>query len=609
MTIHVLPNRVAAQIAAGEVVERPASIVKELVENSTDAGATRISVAIEAGGTRSITVTDDGTGIPPDQVEVAFQRHATSKLSKVEDLLNISTLGFRGEALPSIAAASRLTCVTKTADHDAAIRYTVEFGEAQNLAQCGAPKGTSIKAENLFGYQPARLKFLKTRPTEAAHVQRTVARYALAHPEIRFSYTSEGNTQFQTSGNGRLLDVVLELMGPENASQMLPLLHTQDDIAVEGYTSNTSLHRSNRNDIALFVNQRVIQDSDLAWAVEKAYQQSLPQGRHPIAIVLIAIPTEQVDVNAHPTKLEVRFRSSNKVFNAVSKAVADSLSNHGAIHQMSSAPFSGRPRERRAVTPAPPPDTPLRPRDSTGSAGSAERHGETYRQPATRPLSNAQPTPQSSPTTPRLNTTPPPDDTENLREVVPQLKCIGQGQNTYIVADGPQGIYIIDQHAAHERVIYDRTIRQVQAGLPDCQKLLFPQETQLDESQHQSLLENIDLVKQHGFEVQQEGERLWIIHALPQVLTARRSPDPAATLQNLIDEFVAENLIQETSHAMAATIACHAAARAGDRLSNPEMQAIIEQLAETPEPHHCPHGRPTIINVSSHRLEREFRRC
>ena len=249
MTIAVLPTRVAAQIAAGEVVERPASIVKELVENSIDANASRISVAIEDGGTQSMTVSDDGAGIPPDEVKAAFERHATSKLSKVEDLLDIATLGFRGEALPSIAAASRLTCVTKTADHAAAVRYVVEFGVAQRPVQCAAV-GTSIRAENLFGYQPARLKFLRTRPTEAAHVQRTVARYAFAHPEIRFSYTSENNVVFQTSGNGKLLDVVLELMGSETTTQMLPMLHLQDDIAVEGYTSNTSLHRSNRNEIA-----------------------------------------------------------------------------------------------------------------------------------------------------------------------------------------------------------------------------------------------------------------------------------------------------------------------------------------------------------------------
>ena len=224
-----------------------------------------------------MTVSDDGAGIPPDEVKAAFERHATSKLSKVEDLLDIATLGFRGEALPSIAAASRLTCVTKTADHAAAVRYVVEFGVAQRPVQCAAV-GTSIRAENLFGYQPARLKFLRTRPTEAAHVQRTVARYAFAHPEIRFSYTSENNVVFQTSGNGKLLDVVLELMGSETTTQMLPMLHLQDDIAVEGYTSNTSLHRSNRNEIALFVNRRTIQDRDLAWAVEQAYRQSLPQG-------------------------------------------------------------------------------------------------------------------------------------------------------------------------------------------------------------------------------------------------------------------------------------------------------------------------------------------
>ena len=382
--------------------------------------------------------------------------------------------------------------MTKTADNDAAVRYVVEFGVAQRPVLCGAAIGTSVKAENLFGYQPARLKFLRTRPTEAAHVQRTVARYALAHPEIRFSYTSEGNVVFQSSGNGKLLDVVLELMGSETAAQMLPLLHTQDDITVEGYTSNTSLHPSNRNEIALFVNRRAIQDRDLACAVEQAYRQSLPQRRHPLAIVLITMPPEQVDVNAHPTKLEVRFRSSNKVFNAVNKAVADALSAHGAVHQVSSTPFSGRQPRNRRGTPPPRPETTSM---ANGDASNAEINGSPYQQRATveapAPIRS---TMQPSQETPPLNTTPSPGGVENLRDVLPQLTCIGQGQSTYILADGPQGIYILDQHAAHERVIYDRTIRQVDDGFAVSQPLLLPQGVRLNEFQHQSLLENLPLV-------------------------------------------------------------------------------------------------------------------
>ena len=280
MDIQVLPPNVAAQIPASEVVERPASVFKEPVENAIDAGATQISVAIEQGGTRSIRVQDNGSGIPANQVETAFSRHATSKLRTADDLRNIATLGFRGEALPSIAAVSVLTCVTCTADAQAATRHHIRYGEPEDQPRpTGAAVGTSITVENLFGNQPARLKFLRTKPTEAAHVQRAVARYAMAYPHVRFAYTNDGNETFRTNGTGKLQETILSIMGHDVAAEILPVLLDGDDVQVSGYVGNTDLHRSNRNNISVTVNGRWVQDSNLAYAIEQGYGDSPPTSR------------------------------------------------------------------------------------------------------------------------------------------------------------------------------------------------------------------------------------------------------------------------------------------------------------------------------------------
>ena len=324
MDIQVLTPAVAARIAAGEVVERPASVVKELVENAIDAGASRITVSIEQGGIRSIRVQDNGSGIPAHQVETAFSRHATSKLRTADDLRSIATLGFRGEALPSIAAVSDLTCVTCSADGEAAARYRIIYGEPDDQPRpTGAAVGSDIKVEHLFGNQPARLKFLKTKPTEASQAQRVVARYAMAYPNIRFQFDNDANTTFRTDGTGKLIETILSIMGYETASSMLPALLEADDTRVSGYIGNTNLHRSNRNDISVTVNGRWIQDSNLAYAIEQGYANSLPLGRRPIAVIHLEVPPELVDVNAHPTKQEVRFRHESKIFASIQRAVRE----------------------------------------------------------------------------------------------------------------------------------------------------------------------------------------------------------------------------------------------------------------------------------------------
>ena len=610
MDIRVLPPDVAAQIAAGEVVERPASVVKELVENAIDANATQISVAIEQGGTISIRVQDNGSGIPAGQVETAFSRHATSKLRTADDLRNIATLGFRGEALPSIAAVSVLTCVTCTADAEAARRYRIRYGEPEDQPRpTGAAVGTNITVESLFGNQPARLKFLRTKHTEAAQAQRVVARYAMAYPRVRFAYTNDGNETFRTNGTGKLQETILSIMGHDVASKMLPVLFDADDVQVSGYIGNTDLHRSNRNDISVTINGRWIQDSNLSYAIEQGYSNALPMGRRPIAVLHLVVPAETVDVNAHPTKQEVRFRHESKIFAAIQRAVREALSSHGVIHQPNSRPFG--PAGKRGYS-RPAPDNARFDQAPENPRTADEQNQRTRSMPDRGDPSPTTRRPESERRSPRQ-----PEDPlvttdlqagHNLRHTIPELRLIGQTQRTFILADGPEGLYVLDQHAAHERVIFDRVFRQRTGQPADAQKLMLPERATLDEFQHETLVQHLELIEQQGFSLRSLGDLTWQINALPLPLTAPHCPRPEHALQRLLDEFAAEQIVTSPQQAVAATIACHSAARAGDVLGVKEMQAIIKQLAETPEPHRCPHGRPTIVQISTLRLEQEFRR-
>lgn len=595
MDIQTLPPTVAAQIAAGEVVERPASVVKELVENALDADASAIQVSIRQGGTSFIQVVDNGHGIPADQVAAAFGRHATSKLRTADDLTHIATLGFRGEALPSIAAVSQLTCTTGVKDQPAAARYIINYGLPVGPPQpAGAPPGVNITVVNLFGNQPARLKFLKTKPTEAGQVQRVVARYAMAYPSRRFTYHHDDNPTFATYGSGKLNETIRQLMGQEVATNLLPVLLETENAVIDGYIGNPDLHRSNRNDITIIVNGRWVQDRNLSYAVEQGYQNSFPPGRRPIAVISITVPPELVDVNAHPTKQEVRFRHESQLFGAVQRAVRESLSAHGMAHQPAPRPFTTAPAPHRQRN-----DRNLLPESPTHQA------------PPTRPHT-------VSGLPPRATTTPPRDapplvttdlaPRRNLRDIIPQLQLIGQAQQTYILADGPDALYVLDQHAAHERAIFDRIFRTDSTAPAVSQPLIIPVPVLLDEFQHELLTEHRELLIQHGFALRQGADSQWEISALPHPLTRDHSPDPAHVLQRLLDEFATDLIINPAHQALAATIACHSAVRAGDRLNPEQQQSIIDQLAATPEPHRCPHGRPILVAISQLRLEQEFRR-
>ena len=618
MNIRQLDPQVAAQIAAGEVVERPASVVKELVENSIDADATRITVEIKGSGVEQIRVNDNGSGIPADELSLAFQRHTTSKLRNAEELQTITTLGFRGEALPSIASVSNVECHSRTPDAPAGTRILLQHGRMQEPPQAyGCPVGTTFQVSDLFGNTPVRRKFLRTRNTELNHIQQAVARYAMARPSIKFLLTTDNHTTLEVPGSDRLIETILALYDRETAENMLELSLEREDIHISGYTANREVHRGSRAEITTLVNGRWIRDSNLAYAVEQAYDKTLPPHRHPISVINIDIPGHLVDVNAHPTKQEVRFKSSNKVFGAVRQAVEQALREHSPIHRIRpplrsqvqtfprfSPPEAGNPIQRAPEwTPAPdipPAEAPTRKEQSqVGRIPASESQGRPPGpEPATRPTWHGIPSDQ-------LQESLAPD--QALGITLPQLRVLGQSAGTYIVADHPQGLCLLDQHAAHERVIYDKLQAAAKKGPARVQKMLVPITATLSSQQSDMAREYGELLERYGFNLTPGENGQWTILTVPAVMV-NQAGSPEEMLTNLLDELAFETVTTEFEKALAATIACHSAVRAGDHLTVEEMESIIQQLADAHDPHTCPHGRPTSLQLRNSHIEMEFRR-
>ena len=577
MPIQQLPPHVAAQIAAGEVIERPASVVKELVENSLDAGATRITVSIREGGVAEIRVTDDGCGISPDELGLAFRHHATSKLATVEDLNTVSTLGFRGEALPSVAAVAHVVCTTRPSDSNAGARIEFRHGACVGQRHEGCPPGTSVLVADLFGELPARRNFLRSASAEAARIQEVVTRYALAHPEMRFALSVDGREAISTPGTGRLQDAILSMYGAEVARRMLPVSLADGEEAVEGYTSAHDLNRRNRSYTTLLVNRRWVYDRSIYYAIEQAYQGTLPDRRFPFAVINISLPSELVDVNSHPTKREVRFRNGDRLFSLVRRAVGDALIAHGPVRTTtrSFTPVDANPQL---------PQSWGAPRLPYTGGAAPRADGVALSTTALAPAEGS------------------------LRDVLADLRVVGQIRQTYIVAEGGSGMYLIDQHAAHERVVFDQIRQRMRRGDRPSQPLLAPMTAELSAAQAVTLESYNDMLADYGFVLEPFGDRAWLVRALPASLAARANPDSAAALCDLLDAVAVEQVVMEREDALAATVACHGAVRAGMTLAQEEMDALLRQLQSTDNPHNCPHGRPTVVHFSEYQLEREFGR-
>ena len=579
MPIRVLTPHEAARIAAGEVIERPASVIKELVENALDAGARQITVETRQGGLNFMRVTDDGCGIEPDELRLAFERHATSKLTAEEELWRIETLGFRGEALPSIAAAADVALVSRPEGALVAGRVTLKEGEVAHQGSAGAPPGTSVTVEGLFTRQPGRLKFMRSPAAEAGQIANVVTQYALAYPEVRFTLRSDGREQLTTPGNGDLRDAAAAVYNVDVAAELLPLAgDTEGPIKPMGLVGSPAISRANRSYISIFVNRRWIKHRSLTFAIGEAYQGMLPVGRHPIAIIEVRLPPEDVDVNVHPTKAEVRFRDERAVFAVVQRAVRRTLSDRTPVPGVEAA----------APALSAPPEFLSKSGDTPAAAFSVP------------PTISFQP--QTSRAEPQVATAEQP----SLVAGLPVLRPVGQLANTYVVAEGPDGMYLVDQHAAHERVLYERFLTQQREGVKDVQPLLQPLPVELTARQR-SLVETFgEELAAMGLDIEPFGDGAYVVRGVPPAMTGR---DTSRALPELLDLLAREDgPKEEPAHRVAASLACHGSVRAGQTMTDEEQRELLQSLEACEHPRTCPHGRPTMVHMSADVLAKQFRR-
>ena len=599
--IHLLPPDVASRIAAGEVIERPVSVVRELLDNALDARATRIAVEIEEGGLKLIRVTDNGCGISPGDLELAFERHATSKLASIEDLARLRTLGFRGEALPSIAAAADVEVVTRAESEPVGVQLALVESSVVKRQAKAAPPGTSLAARELFGRVPARRKFLSAPPQEARHITTLVSHYALAYPGVAFRLLSGGRTVLQTPGDGDLRHAFSAIYGADQAAKMLDVAHHEESVEVRGLAGPPDLTRGNRTAISIFINGRWVQSRPLSFAVVDAYQSQLPTGRYPVAAIDVRLPEDEVDVNVHPAKAEVRFRDERRISRAVRHAIRAALESSPAVSWFDDA--VGTPADDAGASP--PPSAPVAPPGDSPPAPS-----QPLRQRLEPPAALRGPQPVQGGLS--LESRPPAPSTEGAatppthRDVLPLLRVVGQMNTTYIVAEGPEGMYLIDQHAAHERVCYDEIVaRRSQAAAPAQQPLLDPVLLELDMLQAAVLHENTKRLELLGLSVESFGPREYLVRAIPAGFAAS---DIAGAIRAFIDQLASETRVSDPFARAAATVACHSSVRAGQSLSFEEMRRLVEDLEKTETPRTCPHGRPTLIHVATDSIERQFGR-
>ncbi len=575
MPIRVLRPDVAAKIAAGEVIERPASVVKELIENSLDAGAGRIAVDIAGGGAETIRVLDDGRGIPGDEVELAFRRFATSKVTILADLEAIRSLGFRGEALASIAAVSRVVLVTKMSSEDAATEIEVSEGELLRVAPAGAADGTSVTVRDLFASLPARRKFLSSASAEATRVRTLVQRYALAYPGVAFELKVDGRKAVSTSGSGALLDAVAQVYTPDLAAEMIAVQGDRPGlISLTGLAGAPTVSRSSRAHISLFVNGRWIQSGSLGHAVEQAYHGFMGERRHPVAVLGIRVDPSDLDVNVHPAKVEVRFRRGREVYAEVQRAVREALTQYAPVPAMRGEGSARAIRERSGAMWTSTLARTDRPSEHAARAAATEAQGRAPRAP--------------------------------MASVLPAMRVLGQSQLTYIVAEGPDGLYLFDQHAAHERVLYERM--GAESGAAASQALLVPVEIDLSDLEPEvgdALASAGEILADTGFEIEPFGPMTYRLMALPAAMGAA---DPAGGLIEALRDMGRSTRAADRRESLVRRVACHGAVRAGMKMAKEEMEELIRLLEACAQPHSCPHGRPTTIHLSEARLEREFGR-
>ena len=659
--IQVLDQITIDKIAAGEVIERPASIVKELVENSIDAKAASVTVEIQDGGISLIRVTDNGSGIEREDIRNAFLRHSTSKIRKVEDLAHIASLGFRGEALSSISAVTRTELITKTKEDAFGTRYVIEGGVEQSLEDAGAPDGTTFLVRQLFYNVPARRKFLKTPMTEAGHVQDLLMRLALSHPEVAFTFINNGQTKMRTSGNGKLKDVIYSIYGREAAANLIELDYSMDGLVMKGYLGKPVITRGNRNFENYFVNGRYVKNAMLSKAIEDAYKDFLMQHKFPFVVIHFQVDGEKIDVNVHPTKMEMRFQRQQDVYNIVYEGVHRTLLEPELIPQVeapapkvisqpkSESPFLLKPK----TAPQPmekKPEEKEEPHDEAyfmkkmkervlsyhqrNSSAEVSKKEQIFRPQAQaerikdalarakevekQPQKQAEEQPELIRETPVYETKPVTEEKaeqlnlfeEHLlkREKKAEYKLIGQVFETYWLVEFENSLYIIDQHAAHERVLYERTLKEMKNREFTAQYLSPPIILSLSMQEAQVLNENMDRFTRIGFEIEPFGGEEYAVRAIPDNLFGIAKKELLLEMLDDLADGISTSMTPELIDEKVASMSCKAAVKGNNRLSAQEADALIGELLLLENPYHCPHGRPTIIAMTQRELEKKFKR-
>jgi len=587
--IRVLPDELASQIAAGEVVERPASVIKELVENAIDAGATRVQVAVERGGKSSIRVVDDGCGMTAGDVELALQPHATSKLSTLEDLTRIDSLGFRGEALPSVASVSRLTVTSRPGSAVVGTRCEVTPGEPPRMAEAGCGPGTMVEVADLFFNIPARLKFLKTDRTESSHVAETLLHLALAWPRVHFSLTEDGRQSLDLPRHAGLGERASAALGRRGAGDFHPVLFTRDGITVEAALGRASAAVATPRNVYLLVNHRGVRDRLMLRMLASGYGELLERGRYPVAVVHVQLAVDEVDVNVHPQKLEVRFGDEKRVARTLHAAVTEGVSSApwARVGGVGGAP--GRVYRLPAVPPAP------------GGHAKAMTFGPGVSGGATHYGRGAAEVRPGYPAAAAAGEELPPDSLRRCR-------YLGQLLETYLLFEGDGELVLLDQHAAHERVTYGRLRVALATGTVRMQRMLFPAQVTLGPAEEEAVREQPDRLAACGFEVELLSGHTIAVRGVPALLA---DADAEALLRDVAAELAgahrSESLEQRWDH-LAATLACHSSVRGGQTLSVDEVRALCRALDEVERSGHCPHGRPVVMRLSESEIRRRFGR-
>lgn len=618
------------QIAAGEVVERPSSIVKELLENSIDAGATRISVEIEEGGTKSIRITDNGKGINKEDIRIAFLRHTTSKIKTAMDLLTVSSLGFRGEALSSIAAVCQVELLTRTADAMEGIRYRIEGGKEVGFEEIGIPVGTTFIVNNIFFNTPARRKFLRTAQTEAGYVSDIIEKIALSHPEIAISFKSNGKIKIHTSGNGNLKDVIYSIYGREITENILEINEENDFMKISGYIGKAIISKGNRTFENYFINGRYIKSNIISKAIEDGYKFILMQHKYPFTVIDFTIKPEYLDVNVHPSKMELRFRKSESIYPMISECINDALIEKPNIIDVT---FEKNVEKAEQIKYVPEPfenkrqdivnsiNNKLSNDNSSNVKYDFYNFGEGPKELNMTPSEfgnntlqedvnyNATANNINNITNNKMVQRELTEEYDNfLSEVAkPKHKIIGQVFDTYWIVEYNDKMYIIDQHAAHEKVMFESLMKKLENKEISSQMINPPIILSLSMSESQLLEKYLENFKNIGFQIESFGGQDYAVRAVPSDLYTLDSED---VLMGIVDNLSNETgkMVPDIINEKIASMSCKAAVKGNSKLSYEEADKLIEQLLQLDNPYNCPHGRPTIISMSKYELEKKFKR-